>query len=774
MTTLFIEESKSNGLGISLLLFVVVVCSLFYRFYALVPQGGQYERERWAKKQSNKRNAARRAGKAQEAQRRKQEDDKEHREKERQPKPLNSQASLPDFNLEFVSTEWLKNNFSSSYESLRRILKEFNFSAPDVMSYVRQIDIMKLWPKVKDSDLVVKFLELLDYVVAIGWIKKIELSYKGLPLFYTNKVSHHVTFTQIMEKSMAFGNLLMTLAWKVYASGDINLFFESELKSSYDDEYSYLKSNKVLIDLGRGNEITDEAFDRRVQQFIDRTLAMLNEAPKSERAYYASRLTTMREIQSARTLDKKDDIREKPYGILLYGGSGVGKSSIVSSLMKYVLKVNGKDSHPRAIITLNQEDAFQSEFRTYHKGVILDDIANKHLDFSKDSPATPIIMFLNNIPMAALNPNAEMKGNVMIEPDVVCGTTNVKNLKSNILSNEPISINRRFEVTITQKVKSEFQKERTAGLDGKKITHMATDVFPDYGLFTVEDPYYAPDAARDLSGNNQGREVVYAPRYFEGEPLIDVDIYTLIRFLKEDSREHFAAQEAFVANQRAVGEMKLCKHDMPVGHCKDCDNEHTQDDESIPSVTDTDSLGSSDDEDIELEPGVVLESQWGVPDYKDVMAYLYDLETSLMEWWTQMKMTLLTSTFGPSIIAYLVRQRAHNMVKETLPMFGSALSMVLIFAALMVPQACNILLVLVCGYGYFLWTEYQKLKEQVKNEFLVTNRPSDYFKKMDWSTKRNIVGFFRCHWTVEITFIFGESLEKVAYSASCCSYYAYS
>jgi hypothetical protein len=81
---------------------------------------------------------------------------------------------------------------------------------------------------------------------------------------------------------------------------------------------------------------------------------------------------------------------------------------------------------PSDIVTLNETDEFQSEFRTNHKVVIFDDVAamsglREQVD---PDPWRKVIDFVNNIRKTALNPNVELKGNVYIEPDLVIITTN--------------------------------------------------------------------------------------------------------------------------------------------------------------------------------------------------------------------------------------------------------------------------------------------------------------------------------------------------------------
>jgi hypothetical protein len=78
------------------------------------------------------------------------------------------------------------------------------------------------------------------------------------------------------------------------------------------------------------------------------------------------------------------------------------------------------------MVTLNETDEYQSEFRTCHKVVLFDDIGASRYGLNDTSnPWRKVIDFVNNIKKTALNPNVEMKGKVYIEPDVVILTTNL-------------------------------------------------------------------------------------------------------------------------------------------------------------------------------------------------------------------------------------------------------------------------------------------------------------------------------------------------------------
>ena len=111
----------------------------------------------------------------------------------------------------------------------------------------------------------------------------------------------------------------------------------------------------------------------------------------------------------------------------------------------------------------------------------------------------------------------------MIEPNVVLATTNVKHLNAHGWSAEPLSIARRFNVTITQELRPEYIGPD--GLMDKKKVRAAFDGvgFPDYALFTIQEARAEP--------NVHGVGVNYATLEFEGKLLEKVDIRTLLAFL---------------------------------------------------------------------------------------------------------------------------------------------------------------------------------------------------------------------------------------------------
>jgi len=676
-------------------------------------QAGDYEKSKWAQRQRNKKSADKRAQSVayhKNVKPSNQKAEKQQTTRNKKQLVLDSQASKEDFiNLSIDVGDYFLDHFGHLWLRARELYEQYTCEDSffvEAWSTIKNFDYMYYVTLFRRSDLFTNVSEILNILVALGWIKRIEIAIRGVSLYTTQQMRNRPTIWDLAGKCSDLFQKLQSRFWKAIDECSFEPFFLGEATSAYDSEFAFLKSQKVLIDLGRGNEVTDVTFDRRVAELIVTTERFINECARSERSFYSSRLVTLREIQSARTLDQKESIREKPYGILLYGASGVGKSAMVNSLTSYVLKANGKDCDPKSIITLNQQDKFQSEFRTHHKGVILDDLMNTDLKYESDSPATPIIMFLNNVPMSALNPNAEMKGMVMMEPDVVVGTTNVKDLKSNELSNEPLSINRRFEVTITQKVKPEYCKPGTEMLDATKIQHMSAESFPDYALFTVEEPRY-----KEISDSNQNRvnklkSIVFDAMEFEGKKLIDVDIYTLLRFLKAHSGQFYARQKEFVSNQRSNKKMELCEHMNPIGHCAECEQ---------------------------------LESQMSIPYYTEIVEYLTALEDDWVQWASDCKRATLESDEGQVIVAYLMKRALYAALLELFKPYGSAIVCFILCGFL--ADARLFLLSFPVLYHFCLEGKkvYDEIREQVIEEQCQVTRPSERFMNISWATKKRII-----------------------------------
>jgi len=183
--------------------------------------------------------------------------------------------------------------------------------------------------------------------------------------------------------------------------------------------------------------------------------------------------------------DSNGKIRKQPYCILITGLPGCGKSRFAMETAIACLKSHYGKAHPSDLVTLNETDEYQSEYRSSHKVVIFDDVAAVKYVQGGSNPWRKIIDFVNNIRKTSLNPNVEMKGNVYIEPDLVIITTNRAIPYYGVLSwmEAPGAIYRRLSKQILlnpdfktggfiQLEKSQYPKNNDVAYDNDYTFHM--------------------------------------------------------------------------------------------------------------------------------------------------------------------------------------------------------------------------------------------------------------------------------------------------------------
>jgi hypothetical protein len=131
-------------------------------------------------------------------------------------------------------------------------------------------------------------------------------------------------------------------------------------------------------------------------------------------------------IDSLETDVSDGSLRKQPFCIVLYGFPGTGKSSFAIQVARALMIDKYGSFNSSDMVTLNETDEYQSEFRTSHKVVLFDDIgASAYSCADTKNPWRKIVDFVNNVRKTALNPNVEMKGKVYIEPDLVIITSNL-------------------------------------------------------------------------------------------------------------------------------------------------------------------------------------------------------------------------------------------------------------------------------------------------------------------------------------------------------------
>lgn len=120
---------------------------------------------------------------------------------------------------------------------------------------------------------------------------------------------------------------------------------------------------------------------------------------------------------------KETPLREKPFGILIYGDSGVSKSTVLNIINAQLCKANGFRCDNNSMVYLNSEEKFHSAYRTWHITFAFDDVGNTRPERTQENPLLQFIQFLNTMHFCALSPEADKKGKMQVLPKLGFATS---------------------------------------------------------------------------------------------------------------------------------------------------------------------------------------------------------------------------------------------------------------------------------------------------------------------------------------------------------------
>lgn len=440
----------------------------------------------------------------------------------------------------------------------------FNVSIESVTSMSFQSDtfdqfksLLTNWQVIKHSETTRKFHKFLSMILTVGLCKvnNISFSLSGLEIFHMEAEKRTYNLTDIIEVTMETAIYFLERGHEAFAYQDPwRLFFTDEKLLLFEKEYVFLVAHTSFVETGDWDKLgcTEQEFEMRVEKCHLHIAEMIKVAPSgSYRNILNGKLLNVEKLRvRIKQSHRNTSIRVRPFSMLLHGGSGVGKTSMLNYINNYLLRTNDFPSGPEYVCTLNAKDKYQSDYFSSALIVILDDIANSTPQATEGNPCQLIIDFINNDPKTALKADVDSKGAIVIQPKIVIGTTNKKDLDAYHYSNEPVSISRRFDYTIHVEVKPEFIKPGTQMLDPSK---MPIGKVPDVWNFTVEIVIPVPTT------EGQPDRVSYQTVVWRNRPLTNVGFPVLLQFLGEQSKLHFAQQSSFLKMSKSVYETEMCR-----------------------------------------------------------------------------------------------------------------------------------------------------------------------------------------------------------------------
>lgn len=177
--------------------------------------------------------------------------------------------------------------------------------------------------------------------------------------------------------------------------------------------------------------------------------------------------------------------RKAPFGVLIYGTPGIGKSFVTNLVVSYYHQVVTQAGiypdlkwDPKINLwTKNFMDDYDSDYRgASHWAVVMDDLAQEnvnHVKAGQTNSVRNLFSFVNNVGYASTQADLEYKGKIPKVPKLVVASTNVKMLNAYHAVEEPSAALRRLPVVIQPILKPQF-KDAKSGIM-KSLDHVERD-----------------------------------------------------------------------------------------------------------------------------------------------------------------------------------------------------------------------------------------------------------------------------------------------------------
>jgi hypothetical protein len=172
--------------------------------------------------------------------------------------------------------------------------------------------------------------------------------------------------------------------------------------------------------------------------------------------------------------------RKVPFGIIIFGNPGVGKSSLCTAVYKIFCKHAGLEYKPSMVYDRTSKLQFWDKYSsTEHKivhmpevGAMKDTLAAQGKDVALDE----LLLVVNDAPYIANMANVDEKGCVLVCPDLVVIDTNVADLNAQHSMNNPTAVWRRF-MFVHAELKEEYSDNGALDTDKAAMADNPMDLW---------------------------------------------------------------------------------------------------------------------------------------------------------------------------------------------------------------------------------------------------------------------------------------------------------
>ncbi len=339
-----------------------------------------------------------------------------------------------------------------------------------------------------------KFHKLYTYLLVQGFLSRLGLTLNDMEY---SKLEMHAMRASGTSKAglwMAALDVLLFLSekfYEFYETKDVSVFLHTS------SEYSeWLKESDRLMSLAgfTGNlephGTTYFSFLCDLDKAIEKGDAYVKYSLTKagyDSAFLRKRLGALKLTKATTvTIDAASKSRMCPFGVLVYGKSGLGKTSVENMMFYYYAKLRGLDNSESSRYTRNPLVDHWTNFRSSCWCILLDDVAFMRPDKCADIDPTlkEMILICNGVGYAPAQAALEDKGKTPVLCELVMASTNTIDLNASEYFCDPLAVQRRLPHVVTVEVKQQYRKQDSEQLDSTKLD-VDPEKFPDYWRFTI-------------------------------------------------------------------------------------------------------------------------------------------------------------------------------------------------------------------------------------------------------------------------------------------------
>lgn len=315
-------------------------------------------------------------------------------------------------------------------------------------------------------------------------------------------------------------------------------------------------------DLMENEKITEHSFLAALDSALERgeSISKYAKGDKMDKKQINQLLNDLHSIRTHHlTIAYALKDRRTPFTVLLFGDTGIGKSTFQNILFTHFGIRRNQPLGDEFKYVKNPVAKYWDNFRTNMWCLIQDDIGflNPNAAPSGDPTCMETIQICNNVAFTPDQASLDMKGKMPMRCELVIGSTNTKALNAYNYFSCPSAFQRRYKYILTLKLKEEYTNDKGM-LDTDNLPLNDEGTYPDYWYIDVE--YIAPRSVHDRDCKVPGEVKNLHSK---------LEMKDFLKWYNIAIDKHYNEQDQFsqsTENLKKVQLCQLCK--LPSGMCE--------------------------------------------------------------------------------------------------------------------------------------------------------------------------------------------------------------